>query len=115
MTSIPNATIAVWIVPERNIDKPNTSNRTPSMTARVLVETVPAHEGKDPAELAARCTTALRRLISRIYEAGHYPSSRHGHEEERYEVLARYVQQNSALPVEPLSNQKDPPADETEK
>ena len=83
--------------------------------SRVLVEKVPAHEGKDPAELAARCTTALRRLISRIYEAGHYPSSRHGHEEERYEVLARYVQQNSALPVEPLSNQKDPPADETEK
>ena len=68
--------------------------------ARVLVEQIPAHEAKDPAELAPRCATALRRLITHNYEAGQYPSSRHGHEEERYEVLARYVRQAEALPVE---------------
>ncbi len=68
--------------------------------SRVLVEQIPEHENKDPGELAAHCAQALRRLISRIYQAGSYPSSRHGHEEERYEVLARFVRENDALPVE---------------
>jgi len=68
--------------------------------SRVLVEQIPEHDGKDPAALAERCAMALRRLITRIYEAGHYPSSRHGHEEERYEVLAQFVQETEALPVE---------------
>jgi len=68
--------------------------------SRVLVDRIPEHEGTDPAALAARCVTALRRLITRIYEAGQYPESRHGHEEERYEVLARFVEQAEALPVE---------------
>jgi len=68
--------------------------------SRVLVDRIPEHEGTDPAALAARCATALRRLITRIYEAGQYPESRHGHEEERYEVLARFVEQAEALPVE---------------
>jgi hypothetical protein len=67
--------------------------------SRVLIEQIPEHEGKDPADLAQRCKEALRRLISRIYEAGRYPSSRHGHEEERYEVLARFVEQDETLPT----------------
>jgi hypothetical protein len=69
--------------------------------SRVLVEQVAEHEDEDPAELAGRCARALRRLISRIYHAGRYPSSRHGHEEERYEVLAQFVQDHDALPVDP--------------
>ena len=68
--------------------------------SRVLVDRIPEHEGADPSDLADRCATALRRLITRIYEAGQYPSSRHGHEEERYEVLARFVEQAESLPVE---------------
>jgi len=67
--------------------------------SRVLIEQIPEHEGTDPADLAQRCKEALRRLISRIYEAGRYPSSRHGHEEERYEVLARFVEQDETLPT----------------
>ena len=67
--------------------------------SRVLIERIPEHEDEDPADLAERCARALRRLISRIYEAGRYPSSRHGHEEERYEVLARFVEESDALPV----------------
>jgi hypothetical protein len=68
--------------------------------SRVLVERIPEHEGKDPSALADRCGTALRRLITRIYETGQYPPSRHGHEEERYDVLARFVEQAESLPVE---------------
>ena len=68
--------------------------------SRVLIEQIPKHEGKDPAELAKRCKEALRRLTSRIYKAGSYPSSRHGHEEERYEVLARFVEQDETLPID---------------
>lgn len=68
--------------------------------SRVLVERIHEHEDTDPAALADRCTQALRRLISRIYEAGRYPPSRHGHEEERYEVLARFVENTESLPVE---------------
>ncbi len=67
--------------------------------SRVLVERIPEHEDEDPADLARRCAQALRRLISRIYQAGTYPSSRHGHEEERYEVLARFVEESDSLPV----------------
>jgi hypothetical protein len=67
--------------------------------SRVLIEQIPEHEGKDPTDLAQRCKGALRRLISRIYKAGRYPSSRHGHEEERYEVLARFVEQDETLPI----------------
>ena len=70
-----------------------------SQLTRYLIEKIPEHEDADPAALAERSARALRRLISRIYEAGHYPSSRHGHEEERYEVLADFVRENDALPV----------------
>lgn len=69
--------------------------------ARVLVDKVKAHADTDPAALADRCAAALRRLISRIYEAGTYPSSRHGHEEERYDVLAAFVEKHDDLPVSP--------------
>jgi hypothetical protein len=68
--------------------------------SRVLIDKIPAHSEAAPADLADRCATALRRLISRIYTAGHYPSSRHGHEEERYEVLARFVREHEELPVD---------------
>jgi len=68
--------------------------------SRVLIEQIPEHEDKDPADLAERCKEALRRLISRIYKAGRYPSSRHGHEEEHYEVLARFVEQDGSLPID---------------
>lgn len=67
--------------------------------SRVLVEKIPEHENKDPADLAEKCARALRRLISRIYRAGRYPTSRHGHEEERYEVLTRFVRKNDTLPI----------------
>lgn len=67
--------------------------------SRVLVEQIPEHEDTDPADLAQRCALALRQLISRIYQAGRYPSSRHGHEEERYEVLARFVENHETLPI----------------
>jgi hypothetical protein len=68
--------------------------------SRVLIEQIPEHEDKNQADLAQRCKEALRRLISRIYKAGSYPSSRHGHEEERYEVLARFVEQDETLPID---------------
>ncbi|PSQ96691.1 MAG: hypothetical protein BRD55_05275 [Bacteroidetes bacterium SW_9_63_38] len=68
--------------------------------SRVLVDKIPAHADADPADLADRCATALRQLISRIYEAGSYPPSRHGHEEERYDVLARFVREHDDLPVD---------------
>ena len=68
--------------------------------SRVLIDKIPVHSEADPADLADRCATALRQLLSRIYEAGAYPSSRHGHEEERYEVLARFVREHEELPVD---------------
>ena len=67
--------------------------------SRVLIERIPEHEDADPAELADRCTQALRRLISRIYRAERYPPSRHGHEEERYAVLAQFVDADDTLPI----------------
>ncbi len=67
--------------------------------SRVLIEEIDAHADADPADLADRCAAALRRLISRIYEAGSYPSSRHGHEEERYAVLAEFVETHESLPL----------------
>lgn len=71
-----------------------------SQLSRVLVDKIDAHGEADPAALADRCATALRRLVSRIYKAGSYPSSRHGHEEERYAVLAEFVKGHDALPVD---------------
>lgn len=67
--------------------------------SRILVERIPDHQDSDPSALAARCARALRRLITRIYRAGRYPSSRHGHEEERYAVLARFVETSDTLPM----------------
>jgi len=75
--------------------------------ARILIEQIPEHEDKDPADLADRCAQALRGLITRIYRAGSYPPSRHGHEEERYEVLARFVEQDESLPVERSERDED--------
>lgn len=69
--------------------------------SRILVTQIPEHKGTNPSQLATECARALRRLISRIYRSGRYPSSRHGHEEERYEALARFVEQTASLPVEP--------------
>jgi hypothetical protein len=83
-----------------------------------LIEQIPEHEDKDPADLAKRCKEALRRLISRIYEAGRYPSSRHGHEEERYEVLARFVEQDETLPIDLSgedSSEENPPEENPSK
>jgi hypothetical protein len=76
-----------------------------SQLSRVLVDKIPAHTDADPEALAERCATALRRLISRIYEAGAYPPSRHGHEEERYEVLARFVREREDLPMDVLTEE----------
>lgn len=72
--------------------------------SRVLVDKIPVHADADPIALADRCASALRRLVSRIYDAGAYPPSRHGHEEERYEVLARFVREHEDLPVEEVSS-----------
>jgi hypothetical protein len=77
--------------------------------SRVLIEQIPDHEDADPADLAQRCAQALRRLITRIYRAGSYPPSRHGHEEERYEVLARFVETDDTLPLaRSEENENDP-------
>jgi hypothetical protein len=58
-----------------------------------IIEHVPDHEGKDPEAFTNACTAALRQLLRRIYRAGAYPPSRHGHEEERYAALKRFVEQ----------------------
>lgn len=75
--------------------------------SRVLIDKVEAHAEADPADLASRCATALRCLISRIYEAGTYPPSRHGHEEERYAVLAEFVESHESLPVASTNHSKN--------
>jgi hypothetical protein len=80
--------------------------------SRVLVDRIPEHDDADPALLATRCATALRRLISRIYAAGEYPPSRHGHEEERYEVLARFVERSDTLPIQTPGMGENRPEDE---